>query len=464
MTPSFKVSPRVRSSLFLKILLVFLGAFTSIIVYASVSYWYFDWERQRLSVQTTAINYAQFILEELGHPPDSSRAREVSEQLEIGVRIEGPGVDWASSQSFPTFDEVNLPEYEGMAMSRAGLTPSLGLSADVIHEDYRYLLALQAGGMAPGSSNTSEDIADVLFMMILLACVYLLTRRLLQPVRVLSDGVEQLRSGQLEVEMETRRTDELGRLVVSFNEMARTVRERIKARDQLLLDVSHEIRSPLTRMRVALEMTEDSKAKQSIIQDIEETEAMISELLETERLESEHGGLEYAPTDLSKLLEESAGSFRKKQHVDLELKGAEEPWFAELDAERIRVLVKNILSNAIKYSDPGGPPVQVVMDAREKGVVVSFHDHGVGISHEDLSYVFEPFYRADRSRSKETGGYGIGLGLAKRIAEAHGGSIELSSRSGQGTSVRVYLPKSRIYRTTSVSTSPDRYTDLSISS
>ena len=444
MSPSFKLSPRVRSSLFLKILLVFLGAFTSIVVYWSVSYWYFDWERQRLSIQTTAINYAQFVLEELGYPPDSVRAKEVSEQLGIGIRIEGPGIDWASSQSFPTFDDVNLPEYEGMAMSRAGLTPSLGLSADVIHEDHRYLLALQAGRMVSGTSSTSEDVADALFMIILLGCVYLLTRRLLHPVRVLSDGVEQLRSGQLEVEMETRRTDELGQLVVSFNEMARTVRERIKARDQLLLDVSHEIRSPLTRMRVALEMTEDSKAKQSITQDIEETEAMISELIETERLESQHGALEYAPVDLSRLLEESAVALWKKQQPGLELKGAEKPWFADLDAERIRVLVKNILSNAMKYSDPEGPPVQVIMDAGEKGVVVEFRDHGVGIPHDDLAYVFEPFYRVDRSRSKDTGGYGIGLGLVKRIAEAHSGSIELSSQVGRGTSVRVYLPKSRI--------------------
>ena len=98
----------------------------------------------------------------------------------------------------------------------------------------------------------------------------------------------------------------------------------------------------------------------------------------------------------------------------------------------------------MKYSGPEGPPVQIVMDAGEKGAVIGFHDHGVGIPHDDLAYVFEPFYRADRSRAKETGGYGIGLGLAKRFAEAHGGSIELSSGVDLGTSVRVHLPKSRV--------------------
>ena len=84
------------------------------------------------------------------------------------------------------------------------------------------------------------------------------------------------------------------------------------------------------------------------------------------------------------------------------------------------------------------------MDAGEKGAVIGFHDHGVGIPHDDLAYVFEPFCRADRSRAKERSGYEIGLGLAKRFAEAHGSAIELSSRVDQGTSVRVHLPKSRV--------------------
>jgi signal transduction histidine kinase len=109
----------------------------------------------------------------------------------------------------------------------------------------------------------------------------------------------------------------------------------------------------------------------------------------------------------------------------------------------MRILVSNILSNAIKYSSPKGAPVRVVIDAADGAIMISFHDHGIGIAGDDLGYVFEPFYRADRSRSRDTGGYGIGLSLAKRIAEAHGGSIELSSRVGEGTSVLVSVPASR---------------------
>ena len=433
---------RIRSALFLKILLVFVGALTAMGTYFVITFWLFDWERERASVQTTAANYAGLILQELAHPPDTTQARALSDRMGVGMRIEGPGVDWASTETFAHFADVELPLVGDAGTVRAGIDrESLGFGAQLERGEYRYLMALQAGRIALGTGSATEDIADALFMVAILAGVYVLMRRLLRPVRVLSEGVDRLRMGDLDVEMPTRRTDELGRLIVSFNEMARAVRERIRARDQLLLDVSHELRSPLTRMRVALEMLPDSRAKQSVVEDVAEVEGMITELLETERLDSPHGGLARTRADLSELVRDAVAAVG---HEDpgVELVGAEAPRHAEVDVERLRIVVNNVLSNALKYSDPHGRPVRVVLDSGQGAVLVSFHDRGMGISAEDLAYVFEPFYRADRSRTKETGGYGIGLSLAKRIVEAHGGSIEVSSQLGEGTSVLVTLPAS----------------------
>ena len=431
---------RIRGALFLKILLVFVGALTAMAAYFIVTFWLFDWERERASVQTTAANYARFILAELADPPDTAQARALSERLGVGMRIEGPGVDWASTEAFAGFDAVELPIVGGHGTVRAGIDrESIGFGARLERGEYRYLMALQAGRIALGGGSSTEDIADALFMVAILAGVYVLMRRLLRPVRVLSEGVERLRMGDLEVEMPTRRADELGRLIVSFNEMARAVRERIRARDQLLLDVSHELRSPLTRMRVALEMLPDSRPKQSVVEDVAEVEAMIAELLETERLDSPHGGLDRARVDLSELVREAVAA-ADEEGPGIDLVGADAPRHAEVDVERLRIVVNNVLSNALKYSDPKAGPVRVVLDSADGSVMVSFHDRGVGIAADDLAYVFEPFYRADRSRTKETGGYGIGLSLAKRIVEAHGGSIEVSSELGEGTSVLVTLP------------------------
>jgi signal transduction histidine kinase len=433
---------RVKSALFLKILLVFAGAFAAVSVYFMVTFWLFDWQRERISVQATAINYAGYVLEEIqfdeNAPPDTLAARRASERLGVAIRIEGPGIAWASDADVPTFAEADLPEVPALPGARAGIAEHLGFSADVTRGGYRYLLGLQSGRSAVGSS-AREHVSDALFMIAVLVAVYFLMRRLLRPVRVLSEGVQRLRAGDLDVEMDTGRTDELGRLVESFNAMTRAVRERIRARDQLLLDVSHEIRSPLTRMRVALEMVPESPARRSVIEDIEETEAMIRELLETERLDSPHGGLAKSRVDLSQLLRDCVAGVADRE-PGIDLKGVDRPAYAEVDPERMRILVGNILSNAVKYSDPKGAPVRVVLDATDGAIVISFHDHGIGIAGDDLAYVFEPFYRADRSRSRDTGGYGIGLSLAKRIIEAHGGSIELSSRLGEGTSVLVSVP------------------------
>ncbi|MGE0159320.1 MAG: ATP-binding protein [Gemmatimonadales bacterium] len=432
---------RVRSALFLKILLIFVGAFTAVAAYFMVTFWLFDWQRERISVQATAINYAGYVLEEIGSPPDTSAAREVSRRLGVAMRIEGPGVSWVSSADVPTFAGVELPDVPALPGARAGIAERLGFSADVTRDGYRYLLGLQSGRSALRTS-AREHVFDALFMIGVLGAVYLLMRRLLRPVRVLSEGVQRLRAGDLEVEMHTGRTDELGRLVESFNAMTRAIRERIRARDQLLLDVSHEIRSPLTRMRVALEMMPESPARRSVIEDIEETETMIRELLETERLDSPHGGLQKSTVDVAALLQECVAAVTDVG-PGIEVKGVERAVHANVDAERMRILISNVLSNAIKYSSPSGAPVRVVLDASDGAIMISFHDHGVGIAGDDLAYVFEPFYRADRSRSRDTGGYGIGLSLAKRIAEAHGGSIELSSRLGEGTSVLVSVPASQ---------------------
>jgi HAMP domain-containing protein len=252
MTSRNRLAGRLRASFFLKILLVFVGGGTALGMYLAASFWFFDWQQGRLSVRRTALNYAELVLGELADPPDTAAVREIATRLGVGIRIAGPGVDWTSEPGFPAFADVELPAAAAEGLNRAGLSRELGFGADLSRGEYRYLFALQAGRTAFGTESTTEEIADALFMIVLLACVYFATRHLLRPVRVLSEGVERLRRGDLNVEMQTRRTDELGQLMISFNEMARAVRERIKARDQLLVDVSHEIRSPLTRMRVAL--------------------------------------------------------------------------------------------------------------------------------------------------------------------------------------------------------------------
>jgi signal transduction histidine kinase len=417
---------RVRGALFLKILLVFVGAVTTMGAYFMLTFWYFDWERERPSVQATAANYARLVLDRLADPPDTAAARALSDSLGIGIRIEGPGLAWASVETFPGFDDVDLPPVGGAEHTRAGFEDGLGVSALLERGDYRYLMSLQAGRTALGTRSPTEDVADALFMVAVLAGVYLIMRRLLRPVRVLSEGVERLRQGDLEVEMPTRRTDELGRLIVSFNEMARAVRERIRARDQLLRDVSHEVRSPLTRMKVALEMLPASAAKQSVVEDVAEVETMITELLETERLDSAHGGLTRARTDLSGLVREAVAA-AGGEDPGVHLVGADGPVHADVDAERIRMVINNVLSNALKYSDPRGAPVRVVVDSADGGG----HDLVPRPRHRHRERRSAVRVRAVLSRRPLQDQGAGGVRDRPQLGQAHRGSARRRNRSEQ---------------------------------
>jgi signal transduction histidine kinase len=112
----------------------------------------------------------------------------------------------------------------------------------------------------------------------------------------------------------------------------------------------------------------------------------------------------------------------------------------EGDKVLLRRVIDNLLENAHKYTDEGGAPIDLTMSRAGHAVVIEVKDHGIGIGASDLPNVFRPFFRADKSRTRATGGLGLGLALAKRIVDAHGGSLELESREGEGTLARVTLP------------------------
>lgn len=224
--------------------------------------------------------------------------------------------------------------------------------------------------------------------------------------------------------------------------MTNQIREMIQSKEQLLLDVSHELRSLLTRIKVALEFIQDGQAKKSIVEDLSEVEKMISEILETERLNSSHGKLHLEKTNISELIREVVHVFQNRTSM-VKLNSVMGSYYIEIDADRIKTVLKNILENSIKYSKSKSQPVEISVDEEEKYVVVRIKDFGLGISKEELLYIFKPFYRIDKSRSKETGGYGLGMSLCKKIMEAHGGSINIESELNIGTTVYLRFKKNR---------------------
>jgi signal transduction histidine kinase len=296
------------------------------------------------------------------------------------------------------------------------------------------------GEISPGVAHAWLLVLSLLVMSGVVLTTQAVLQKLLRPLRVLNDGVTRLGEGDLGVTVPRTTTDEFGKLTDTFNLMAGRVREMITARDQLLIDVSHELRSPLTRMKVALELLPDDAHRARLSSEVAEMERMISGLLELERLRTGRG-VTLLRQDIVPVLSEVVATYEDRAPgVRFSAAGGREV-HADVDAEQLTTVMRNLLENALKYSLSDSRSVQVTVETRDDGVRVGVTDDGVGIPREDAERIFEPFFRVDRSRSKESGGYGLGLSICKRVMEAHGGQIVLEPGNGRGSTFALRFPR-----------------------
>lgn len=291
----------------------------------------------------------------------------------------------------------------------------------------------------------------VVVLVVVSVSSWLLARSLTRPLRRLSDAARALGGGDLSARTGLQRADELGEVARAFDEMADRVAALLRAEKELLASISHELRTPLARIRVALDLAAEGDAEVAresladIAGDLDELERLISDVLTAARLDLGSGGVpplrreRLAP---EALLEQAAARFRGA-HPERPLTCEIEGGLAEIDGDPVllRRVIDNLLENAHKYTERPEAPVSLrARKAPGGGVEIEVTDQGIGISAEDLPRVFRPFFRADRSRTRATGGLGLGLALSRRIVEAHGGAIALRSELDRGTSALVSLP------------------------
>ena len=214
----------------------------------------------------------------------------------------------------------------------------------------------------------------------------------------------------------------------------------IEDRERLLADVSHELRSPLARMRVALEFMPPGDKRDSLARDMREMESLISVLLEREAMRSRAGRLEGEDVDLAEIAREVVTDFTGKgPGVDYLSNG---PVAIHADPALMRLLIKNLIDNAVKFSRTDSRPVTVSLESSRDKVVLRVADDGIGIPAGSGKKIFEPFVKLDRSRGHGVG-YGVGLNLCQRIVQLHGGTIRLDPRAPRGTEAVVTLDRGR---------------------
>jgi signal transduction histidine kinase len=372
-------------------------------------------------------DYVDRLAAEIGVPPDVRRAQAIEQRLPIAVRIEGPRVQYDTQPERrrwrTTRDDHGFGE--GFSLSRS--TP----------DGHRISFELAS----PVQTQRPRTLGwfTLAALLGLTALAYRQVRKLLRPLEEIGAGVEAYGRGDFSQRIAVRRGDELGDLATRINAMAQGLEGMLEAKRALLLAISHELRSPLTRARVNAELVEEGEARSALLRDLGEMRDLITDLLESERLAGGPAALQAEPVELGSWLR----LLVHEQFADAGLSVAVDPAVGTVQADpmRLRLLMRNLIENALRHGAQAARPPEVfahLMD--EHRVALGVRDFGPGVTAEDLAHLAEPFYRADAARQRATGGAGLGLYLCRLVALAHGGALQFE-RAEPGLRVVAVLPR-----------------------
>jgi len=431
-SPPVRWRRRWRHSLRLRLITVFLLlalAMTAVFMGGMQRAFSTGW---RDAAKPLITDYMERLVLEIGTPPDVAAAQALAARLPIAIRIEGPQVNW---QSHPD-------RFEHRERSGFGPRGSDWLSRTTA-DGHRVSFGLGTMPWQRGPHGILGWVTLAL-LLVLIGAAYAYVRRLLQPLDDIGAGAQRFGCGDFDTPIPQRRRDELGDLAQRINTMAQDIKGMLDAKRALLLALSHELRSPLTRARLNAELlpttpegtTAGERERTALLRDLGEMRDLISDLLESERLASPHAALQRESVDLAALVHEAVADMPGAGAITLDLA----PGLPELalDRTRMRLLLRNLLDNALRYSVEAAYPPNITLSREDGGVMLEVRDFGPGVDATQLAHLTEPFYRTDSARQRATGGVGLGMYLCQLVAQAHGSRLEVR-RAEPGLSVRLLL-------------------------
>lgn len=339
------------------------------------------------------------------------------------------------------------------------------LNVDVLTQEHGELSAeIQANSLSvPPFSQFKEMIYAILgavgiglavMLALILLWTWYISKTILQPLKEIYHATEEVIEGNLDYKISYGKQDEIGRFIHGFDLMRDHLKKSIeqqqqyeRARKQLIASISHDLRTPLASIKGYVEGLEDGIAKDEEMQKkyysvikskTDQLDRLIEDLFEFSKFELEQLSINKTLVNSSDFFQEAFHSAQMDyRDVDLELAGPLPSVSLKIDSGRIKQVMANLIDNAVKY---GG--TKILMEVREQGafIQVSIMDNGQGIHAEDLPSIFNPFFRGEKSRSRESGGTGLGLAIVKYIIEEHGGTIHAASEPGKGSQLTFTLP------------------------
>jgi signal transduction histidine kinase len=385
-------------------------------------------------VRPLVADYVDRLADDLGTPPDVGRAGVLVQALPLSIRIDGPVVQ---------FDSHPQRRYQGWHRRNDEQDAGWWLLTRSTADGHRITFGLGDSGWS--RQPRTIGWVTLALLLVLTALAYAFVHHLLRPLKAIGEGAQRFGSGDFDTPIRVRRHDELGDLGEQVNAMAASLHDRLDAKRALLLAISHELRSPLTRARLNAELVEDGGAnrapREALLRDLAQMGEMIADLLEGERLANGHAALQREATDLNALTADVlAESFPGvKVHTAF---AADFPAL-QLDRMRMRLLLRNLIGNAVRHA--GGAAQAMVITTRREARALHWRlrDFGPGVPDEHLPHLAEAFYRADAARQRTTGGVGLGLHLCRLVAQAHGGELRFAHAT-PGLVVELVLPLEQI--------------------
>jgi signal transduction histidine kinase len=283
---------------------------------------------------------------------------------------------------------------------------------------------------------------------IALIITFFLSRRILAPVKSLTLATKRLGLGDFSQRVQSKDRSEVGELAHTFNAMAGDLERAEWLKRNMIADVAHELRTPLSNIRGYLEAVRDGVIESDVntFRSLDEEATLLSRLVDDlqELSLAEAGELKLIcqPSDISELIKQTVAVARAQavtKGISLSIDVTDKLPLVNIDSYRIHQVMRNLLENAVAYTT-NGDAIRVTARRNDNYIEVSVTDTGEGIPNEDLPNIFERFYRVDKSRARATGGSGLGLTIAKRFVEAHGGQIEARSELGKGSCFTFTLP------------------------
>lgn len=378
-----------------------------------------------------------------------------------GTVIANSGVSWVPKGSDVSREEMNTLA-AGQPIHKEVVSPPTEsrylLSASPIMDGESFVGAVYVLSSVEGIHQSLQKVRDLLILsgfgalFLALGFTLVLSKTLSSPLILMERATRQIAKGDLDTRVDVPSGDEIGSLAKAVNELAVDLKRYRDTRSEFFANISHELRTPITYLegyaKVLKENLYESEEEKGRYLDIIHQEAkrltrLIQDLFELSKMEEGKISLHMESVDLTDVMENTVHkvSFMvREKGLEIKMEFGDLPWPILGDGIRIEQIYMNILVNAIRYTEHGGITIQIRNE--DPGTVLTvIEDTGIGIPNQELPYIFERFYRVEKSRSRAYGGTGLGLAIVKKLVERHGGSIKVSSILNKGTRFEIRFPK-----------------------